>query len=91
MAEGKRGAPKGVNPAKNKPYSEAIKRALLAQDGKKLRAIADKIVAMAMGGDMQAIKELGDRVEGKAIQAIDATVSGNLTVEVVRFADTPAE
>ena len=35
---------------------------------RKLRAIADKVVELAMEGDIQAIKEIGDRMDGKAIQ-----------------------
>jgi len=66
------GAPLGnQNGKKNRPWSEAIQRALLAENGKKLRAIADKIVQLAMDGDIQAIKELGDRVEGKPAQPVE--------------------
>ena len=32
--------------------------------------IAEKLVELAMAGDMQAIKEFGDRVDGKAPQAV---------------------
>lgn len=35
---------------------------------KKLRVIADKLVELAMDGDIQAIKEIGDRMDGKAAQ-----------------------
>lgn len=71
-----KGAPLGnKNNTKNRPWSEAIRKALLAEDGRKLRAIADKIVELAMDGDMQAIRELGDRIDGKSIQA--AVISGD--------------
>ena len=67
-----RGAPKGnKNQSKTKPWTEALTRALLEKDGKKLRAIADKLVEEAMDGDIQAIKEIGDRVEGKAMQSVE--------------------
>lgn len=36
---------------------------------------------------MQAIKELGDRLDGKAHQSIDAKVEADLTVQVLRFSD----
>lgn len=78
----KGGQPGNNNAGKNKPWSEAIRKALLAEDGKKLRAIAEKIVALAMEGDMQAIKELGDRVEGKSIQAIEQKTEMTATVAV---------
>ena len=35
-----------------------------------LRAIADKLLDQAESGDMAALKELGDRVEGKPTQLI---------------------
>ncbi len=36
----------------------------------KLRKIAEKLVENAMDGDIQAIKEVADRLDGKASQAI---------------------
>lgn len=83
MAE--RGAPIGnKNAVKNKPWSDAINRALLAEDGKKLRALADKLIDKAMEGDVPALREIGDRMEGKAMQAIEATVDASLLVEEIR-------
>jgi len=40
-----------------------------------LEIIADRCVAMAADGDLQAMKELGDRVDGKPRQAVDHTSS----------------
>lgn len=82
MAE--RGAqPGNKNATKGKPWQDAINRALARYevadpDGKRearkgLDAIADRIVRMAGEGDITAIKELGDRVEGKVPQRIEAT------------------
>lgn len=34
----------------------------------KLREVADALVTKAVEGDMQAIKELADRIDGKAVQ-----------------------
>lgn len=36
----------------------------------KLRAVADALVAKAIGGDVQAIKEIADRLDGKVPQAV---------------------
>ena len=44
--------------------------------------IAEKLVELAMEGDMAAIKEFGDRVDGKAPLAIDANVRGGLVVKL---------
>lgn len=38
--------------------------------GDKLRRVADALVAKAMGGDVSAIKEIGDRLDGKVPQGI---------------------
>ncbi len=48
-------------------------------DGKKvkrLRIVADKIVELAMAGDMSAAKEIGDRLDGKPRQATEVTGEG---------------
>lgn len=56
-----------------------------------LRAIAEKVFQQALDGDMQAIKEIGDRLDGKPKQAIEGQVDSSLTIEVLRFADLDPE
>lgn len=48
---------------------------------KKLRLIARKLVDKAAEGDVQAIKEVNDRVDGRAHQSIDMTADVTLTHE----------
>jgi hypothetical protein len=80
------GAPFGnKNAVKNRPWAEAINRALLAEDGKKLRALADKLIDRALEGDVQALKEVGDRADGKAIQAIANEGDTPFVVQVIRY------
>ncbi len=68
------GAPRGnQNAVKNKHWGEALNRALLADDGKKLRQLADKLIDAAMNGDVQALKEIGDRIDGKPSQELQHT------------------
>lgn len=70
MAE--RGAqPGNKNANKNRPWAEALNRALLANDGQKLRDLAEKLIARAEAGDVTALKEIGDRVDGKVVQQIN--------------------
>lgn len=68
-------APLGNNNAsKNKPFAEAIERALKKnkKEGREdLDQIASTLITMAVGGDLQAIKEIADRTDGKAKQQID--------------------
>jgi hypothetical protein len=62
----------GTNKGKDKPFRDALRMQLAAagDNQKALRAIADALIASAMAGDMQAIKEIGDRLDGKPAQAI---------------------
>ncbi len=76
----KGGQPGNKNAVKNRPITEAITRALLANDGEKLRKLADALVARAINDDTRAAIEVNDRVEGKVTQPIDGTVEGELIV-----------
>lgn len=86
------GAPVGnKNASKNRPWAEAINRALLAEDGKELRALAEKLIEQAKEGNIPALKEIGDRVDGKAAQQIDlANADGNPFVVKFESADEQA-
>jgi len=68
-------APKGnQNAAKGSQWRAALEYALDNYSGTKkglaLRDIAKKLIEMALDGDMQAIKEIGDRLDGKPTQVI---------------------
>lgn len=65
-------APEGnTNSSKsNRLWGETIRRAVLQSDGARLRAIAEKLLDKAAEGDIQAIKEIGDRLDGKAAQSL---------------------
>jgi len=68
------GAPIGSNNAtKNKPWADAIKRAIARRaEGEfaGINKLADKLLDKAEEGDMAALKELGDRLDGKPAQTI---------------------
>ena len=78
------GAPKGnQNSSKtNRLWGETIRKAALQADAKLLRQIADKLLEKAAEGDIQAIKELGDRLDGRSVQAVEAKVEGNISLNV---------
>lgn len=69
----------------NRLWADTIRRAIIQSDAERLRRIAEALLTKAEEGDLPAIKELGDRLDGKSIQAIDATVDASVTVEIVRF------
>jgi hypothetical protein len=87
------GAPVGnTNSSKNnRLWAETIRRAVVQADGEKLRAIAEKLIALAAEGDMQAIKELGDRLDGKPSQSVDVGSDPDrpLVTKVVREIVSP--
>src|SRR5215831_19109284 len=58
---------------RDKPYREALRIELAAagEDMKKLREIARTHIEKAAAGDMQAIKELADRLDGKPAQMLE--------------------
>lgn len=59
----------------NRLWANTLRRAIVQGDGAKLRRIADALIDKAADGDIAAIKELGDRIDGKATQAL--AVSGD--------------
>ena len=71
--------------AKGGRWSAAISKRI--EELQAMDKLADALVNKALEGDMQALKEIGDRLDGKAIQSIDAKVDADLTIQVLRYAD----
>lgn len=77
--------------AKDQRFSDALRRAVMREieieekDGAKTRtvaidALAQTLIARGVGGDVTAIKEIVDRLEGKAKQSLEAEVNANITL-----------
>lgn len=82
-----RGAPLGnKNATKNRPITEAMHRALLAEDGKKLRALADALIDRAISESDAAAREVLERVEGKVAQALQLGSDPNEPVKIIHEA-----
>jgi hypothetical protein len=64
------GAPLGnKNSSKNnRLFAETIKRIVTQSEGEVVRKVAEALILKAQDGDMTAIKEFADRVDGKALQ-----------------------
>jgi hypothetical protein len=81
-------APEGnKNATKNKYWSDALRK-YITQNPSELEKAAEAIFAKAKEGDVQAIKEIGDRLEGKAVQRVEGSGEGgefehNLTVKLI--------
>lgn len=77
--------PTGKNGREQKPWADAIKRALARAENdpvaghRTINKLAEQLLSKAAEGDMPALKELGDRLDGKPIQSIDADIRGTLT------------
>lgn len=66
------GAPRGNNNAgKGKQWSDELRKELMMT--KSMPEIAKQLIAMAKDGDLGAIKEIGDRMDGKSVQSLEVT------------------
>lgn len=82
------GAPEGNNNyLKGKRWQAAINRALEKRskgDGvAALEELAEKLLLKCDEADMSALKELGDRIDGKAMQGVELTGAEGGPVRIV--------
>jgi hypothetical protein len=56
---------------REKPFADVLRVALLSGGGRRLRIIADKLAEKAEQGDLEAIKQVADRLDGRPTQAIE--------------------
>jgi len=81
------GQPGNTNAAKGKRWANAIDSALSKRcksDGQKaLVDLAEVMLTAAEKGESWALKEVGDRLDGKAAQSIALDASG--TIEVIEL------
>lgn len=73
-----------------RPFREALRRAITQDDGKRIRATAEKLLDLAAEGEAWAVKELADRVDGKVSQQITGPGADGefITKMVVEFVGT---
>jgi hypothetical protein len=73
--ESKVGAPVGnTNSNKNnRIWANTIRKLAVQEDYRRIHAIAEKLYEKAIEGDLGAIKEVGDRLDGKAIATQEIT------------------
>jgi hypothetical protein len=53
-----------------KPFLDNLKRAIAQNNGEKVREAAEKLLDLAALGEPWAVKELADRLDGKAAQSV---------------------
>ena len=73
--EPKVGAPFGnTNSSKNnRIWANTIRKLAIQEDYKRIHVIAEKLFEKAAEGDLGAMKEVGDRLDGKAIAVQELT------------------
>jgi hypothetical protein len=79
------GQPGNTNSSKiNRLFAETIKRIDKQSEGEVARQIAQALIDKAITGDVSAIKEFADRVDGKAVATTELTgVDGsNLPISI---------
>jgi hypothetical protein len=86
------------NGVKGKRWEEALRRALSRAGGsvsKGLDPIASKVVAAAQAGEIEAIREIANRLDGKPTETVHQTIENHYIFEervrALRDALRPAE
>lgn len=75
------GAPEGnQNAAKSRLFYNTLNRAIVQDDGKRIRAAAEKLLDLAANGEAWAVRELADRLDGKPSQTIAGDQESPLTL-----------
>ena len=85
MPAAARGRPPG---SRVKPWEDAIRLCALRKDKDgitELYRIAQATIEAAKAGDISAVKEIGDRLDGKAAQPVTDGEGGPLTVQILRL------
>jgi len=76
------GAPIGNdNAKKGKMFYDTLRLILVQNDQRKLRNISDKLVEAAEKGEAWAIKEIMDRMDGKAVAVQEIQGPGGLELK----------
>jgi hypothetical protein len=70
--KGKSGNPGGRG--KDKPWADALRMVGYRDNRKRLLAIAEQCYAAAEAGEIAAMREIGDRLDGKPVQESEVTV-----------------
>ena len=76
-------------PKSDKIWADAVRRAVMRrienEEGKpqKIERLADKVVELALDGDMSAVKEIGDRLDGKPKQQTEVSGADGEPLKII--------
>ena len=79
------GAPLGNQNARkeNRLWAETIRRAVAQNDAQKLRDLAEKLIELGASGDVSALREIGDRLDGKRAQQVQLSGDADAPLKIV--------
>ena len=70
----------------NRVWAKVIRKLAVQEDHKRIHKVAEALFKEAENGNIAAVKELGDRLDGKSTEHIHQ--EGNTTVKVITGIDT---
>lgn len=78
----------------DKIWANAVKRACMralspTDKAQRLDRLAEKLIDEGLAGNTVALKEIGDRLDGRPMQAITAQVETQVNVSIVRYGSKP--
>jgi len=85
----------GGGKGQDKQWSDALRRAVMRESDsdkgkKRIEVMADRCARMAETGDMAAIREIGDRLDGKSAQYSEIAGAGGASLQIVVETGVPA-
>ena len=66
----------------NRVWGKTVKKLAIQEDYKRIHKVAEALFRKAEDGDVAAIKELGDRIDGKSQQEITGNSDQPITIVV---------
>ena len=66
----------------NRVWCKTVKKLAIQEDYKRIHKVAEALFRKAEDGDVAAIKELGDRIDGKSQQEITGNSDQPITIVV---------
>jgi len=84
----KGGRPKGSKAA-HTLKAEQGKALLIQMYLEQVRPINQALIDKALTGDIQAIRELHERVYGKSVQPIEGNIDSKITIKTINYGNNP--
>lgn len=70
------------NGAKSRVFEQTLRRAILQDDGVRVRAAAEKVLTLASEGERWAVECLRDTLDGKPAQSVAIDITNRTVVDL---------